>query len=239
MPSDIKRQLLDGVPVDALGFDDDDECAKGILHKFYSKMIQVSSGITTMSMLNRHQLLFSPDTYGAYFALGYIARDRGQVINKREKQLFALFFDIFIADFKQKLRCSEQSGLLPILALEAFKARELACIKTCFDLKQAGLPITRNHIVSALYFNNQPNPSAEALKKALDKVDYDFKKVKARVFNGLETTDDQSIQQLYADFSWSHVIELFKLFAFSGFYPDASGKYISNVQLKMGEWAPH
>ncbi|WP_192828610.1 hypothetical protein [Methylocucumis oryzae] len=204
---------------------------------FIQKTFQASDIITTGGILGFYQVLTLPCTRGFYVAICSIARSKDQTFSHEEKQLFALFFDIVFEDFKRKINTSEECGFLPYLILNTFKPRELASIKACFDLKQAGQPVTRLHLAQYLHLANRSDSSAAELKKALDKVDYDLKKIKYLVFKDFADSQDEQVLALQERYDWHHVVEMFKIYAYFGFYPDPSKRLVSYLQTKMGAWA--
>lgn len=233
----LKRQILAGESIIALGYDDDEHAASGIIHEFYSKVFQASDMITSAGRLACYQVLALPNSRGFYTGFSSIGRANGETFTHEEKQLFALFFDIVFEDFKRKINTSEECGFLPYLVLNTFKPRELASIKACFDLKQAGQLVTRLHLAQYLHLANRSDSSAAELKKALDKVDYDLKKIKYLVFKDFADSQDEQVLALQERYDWHHVVEMFKIYAYFGFYPDPSKRLVSYLQTKMGAWA--
>ncbi|KJV06866.1 hypothetical protein [Methylocucumis oryzae] len=227
----FKQQLVQGEQVIPLGFADDDETANGIIHSFYS-MLKIDDVLTTFGLLNTHQLLKLPETENYYIVVFSIARHDGRFYSDEEKHLFAHCFELFLADFKRKIACAEHCAYLPYLCLEKFKPRELASIKACFDLKLNQQAVTRVNLANALH----KTESSENLKQALYKVDYDLAKIKKLIFTDIKNTTDATVIALINDFDWPDVAEVFKLYAYFGFYPDLNHYWYSNLPSKMGGW---
>jgi hypothetical protein len=131
----VMSQILAGECAEAVSFNDDAQYAKGLIHDFYTKVAKFGDVAATGGLLDRHQLQRSPLTQGYYFIYIGLARGNGQIFDRREKQLLALFSDIFLDDFRKKLNASEDGRFLPYFHNAKFTARELATIKACFDLK--------------------------------------------------------------------------------------------------------
>lgn len=114
-------------------------------------------------------------------------------------------------DQKNKIEAVFSSGT-------KFKPRELTTIKACFDLKQNQQKATRSTVANYLHLPGRDDCSALELRKALDKVDYDFRKIKdqiSRNFNYGELNDDNSLQE----FELEHITDVFKTYAYFGLYP--------------------
>jgi len=178
--SQIMRNAVSDEPIQAYSFSDHAQHSKGFVHYFY-KLINCSDLLVTASLFARHQFLLSPHTDNYYGLICHLGHSDGKAFNESEKQLLALCFDIFVEDFKNKIRCPEHSPFLPFVTgekidhktkLEAlfdtgtkFSPRELATIKACFDLKQQQRKITRTEIAYYMYLGDTDNSDTATLKK--------------------------------------------------------------------------
>ena len=95
--ANMMGKIIDGDPVEAISFyaTDDAQDTQSVIHRFYTDLVKVSDVVMIAGLIDRHQFLQSPFTHGYYVAFSCMARDNGQTFHSREKQLFALFFDIF------------------------------------------------------------------------------------------------------------------------------------------------
>lgn len=257
--ANMMGKIIDGDPVEAISFyaTDDARDTQGVIHRFYTDLVNVSDVAMTAGLVERHQFRQSPLTHGYYAAYSCMARDSGQTFRSREKQLFALFFDIFLEDFRKKISCPENSPFLPHLtaektdaskfeAIEALfdtglklKPRELATIKACFDLKQSQRKVTRSSIAGYLHLQDRNNGSDLELKKALDKVDYDFKKIKNVILKDFEHDSTEHYNQLNEAFSLEHITDVFQTYAYFGLYPHipkGKDQLISYLSNRLGNY---
>jgi hypothetical protein len=247
----IKRQLIDGQRVEALGFDNVTPATNGMFHRFYTEKVKVSDVAHTAGVVNRHQLFASPFTQGYYVAYCCIARDNRQTFSSRDKQLFTHFFNIFLDDFKHKISCPENSPFLPYITAELFckktkfealfttgtkfKARELATIKACFDLKQNKRDIKRPTVASYLHCHDsdRKNYSTKDLKKVDGWLDNDLKKIKQHILRDFEP-DSSEYKQHHEAFALEHITDIFRSYAYFGLYPDSSERFISYLSDRLG-----
>lgn len=246
----IKRKLIDGHPVEVISFvDDPGYCKSGIIHDFYTK-IKVGDAASTAGLINRHQFIESPYTQSYYVAYCTIRHENGQTFQSHEKQLFAHFFDIFLEDFKHKISSPENSYFLPYLTAELFckktklealfdtgtkfTSRELATIKTCFDLKQSSRSITRPAVARYLHLQDRDDCTDTELKKAEGWVDYDLRKIKEHLLRDFEHDTTENYNRLKKEFKLEHITDVFKAYAYFGLYPDRSKRFISYLSGKLG-----
>ncbi len=249
-------KIIDGDRVEAISFyaTDDARDTQSVIHRFYTDLVNVSDVVMTAGLIERHQFYQSPLTQGYYVAYSCMARDNGQTFRSREKQLFALFFDIFLEDFRKKISCPENSPFLPHLTAEKtdvskieaifdtglkLKPRELATIKACFDLKQSQRKVTRSSIAGYLHLQDRDNCSDAELRKALDKVDYDFKKIKNVLLKDFEHDSSEHYNQLNEAFSLEHITDIFQAYAYFGLYPHipkGKDQLISYLSNRLGHY---
>jgi hypothetical protein len=220
---DIFRQLIAGEPVKAVSFGDYPECMNGANRYFYEKLLNCGDTATTAGLLGRYQVLESPLTKRYYLTYISMGRDSGHSFNGREKELLSLFFDLFVQELRKKLYPSDKSLFLPYFINAKFSPRELATIKTCFDLAQSRAEITRAAVATRLHLRDTPNPERGILKKAIDKVDYDVGKIRKTVLADFEKDAPENYGKLYRELGLEHFPELFRAYAYFGFYPPGTG----------------
>jgi hypothetical protein len=232
----LARKVLAGEPIEVMGFVDHEQHGRGVIHKFYEKMVKVSDVVSTAGVIGRHQFLASPFTENHYTLVFCLARDGGQTFSRREKHLIALFYELFLETFRGKISHPNNGPYLPYVTREKFSPRELATIKTCFDLAHSREEITRAAVATRLHLRDTPNPERGILKKAIDKVDYDVGKIRKTVLADFEKDAPENYGKLYRELGLEHFPELFRAYAYFGFYPPGtggSGQFISYLSGRL------
>lgn len=235
----VLAPVFAGKRAETFSFSDDAQYAKGLIHDFYTKIVKVGDVAAVAGLLGRHQLQRSPSTQGYYGAYIGLARGNGQSFNSREKQFIALFFDIFLDDFRKKLNASEDGRFLPYFYNAKFSARELATIKACFDLKQSGREVTRAAVAKCLHLPGSSACTDTEVRKALDKVDYDVKKIKQSLLKDFEHDAPENYQRLQKDITLEHFTAIFQVYAYCGFYPHAAkgkDRMLGYLEDKLGKY---
>jgi hypothetical protein len=206
--------------------------------------------LVTASLLARHQFVESPNTESFYGIVCNLAHNNGQTFSENDKRILPLCFDIFVQDFKNKIRSPEHSPFVPFVTGEKicertkfealfdtgskFKPRELATIKTCFDLKKNAMEINRFNVASCLHLqsrNKQDCTDAE-IKQAEGKVDYDLKKIKTQLLKDFMPGTPEYLG-LFNAFGVEHLTDVFRTYAYFGLYPDTQGRYVSYLSGKL------
>jgi hypothetical protein len=247
------QTLSAGDFVEPHSFDDDPSHSKGIIHQFYHYM-GVSDVVMVAGLVDRHQFVFSPVTQSYYFAYSCMAREKESKFSFQEKQLYALFFDIFLEDFRRKIRCADESRFLPYLTGEKMgslvdfslfergvklKPRELATIRACFDLKQQKVKVSQKSLASHLHLRGKNDCSVKQLERASGYVDYDFRKIKLHLFKNLSSDQEWGSAELndiiQNDFKLEQMSDVFKTYAYFGLYPDSSGQFLSHLSNRLGD----
>jgi len=249
--SQILSNASSGNPIQAYSFSDHAQHSKGLLHYVY-KFLNCSDILVTASLLARHQFLLSKHTDSYYGIICTLAHYNGKAFNESEKLLLALCFDIFVEDFKNKIRCHEHSPFLPFVTgekidqktkLEAlfdsgtkFSPRELATIRACFDLKQQQHEITRTEVTRYMYLRDSDNIDTATLKKAMDKVDYDLKKIKEHLLRDFPH-DSTEYKTCKDAFGIEHITDVFQTYAYFGLYADEAGRYASYLSRRLDKYS--
>lgn len=115
-----------------------------------------------------------------------------------------------------------------------FTSRELATIKTCFDLKQSNRPITRPAVTRYLHLQDRDDCTAAELKKAGYWLDHDLDKIRQHLLRDLEQDTTENYSRLQKEFKLEHITDVFKTYAYFGLYPDSSKRFISYLSDKLG-----
>jgi hypothetical protein len=223
--------------------------SNSFVHRYYKK-VNRSDVLVAASLLARHQFVQSPETDSYYGMVCSLAHNNGFIFSESDKRILPLCFDIFVQDFKNKILNPEHSPFLPFVTGEKihdgvefealldkgtrFKPRELATIKTCFDLKLNGREITRRNVASCLHLqgrDKQDCTDAE-IKQAEDKVDYDLKKIKTQLLKDY-TPGTTEYLSLFDAFGVEHLTDVFRTYAYFGLYPDSQGRYVSYLSGKL------
>ncbi|MGZ4956301.1 MAG: hypothetical protein ACXWAT_10085 [Methylobacter sp.] len=114
----------------------------------------------------------------------------------------------------------------------------MATIKACFDLKQNQQKVTRTTIANYLHLQNKDDNNAVELRKALDKVDYDTRKIKEQIlrnFNDDDLNNDNGLQE----FELEHITDVFKTYAYFGLYPHipkGNERFISYLSNRLDKY---
>jgi len=245
----ILSQAMADQPIQAYSFSDHIQHRKGLVHYFY-KQLNISDILVIAGLVARNQFVHSPQTDSYYGLVLNFAHSEGQAFSQDEKELLALCFDIFLDDFKTKIRSPENNLFLPQITgelicektkLEAlfstgkkFSPRQLATIKACFDLKQQQRKITCREVARYLHLQDQDSDEA-TLKNAGAKVDHDLGKIKDQLLRDFPT-DCADYARFKKALRIEHLPDVFQTYAYFGLYPDTAGRYSSYLEYRLGKW---
>lgn len=199
-------KLTAGEPLEPHSFGEAARENPSLLHDFYTQIIGVSDMADMVGLIGRYQLLESPYTRSFYVIYISIAREGGQVFYERDRQLLAIFFDMFLDHFRHKIRCTGDHGFLPYFTDAGLKPRDLATIKACFDLQARNERVTRASV-------------AAILGRSEDNIDDSVKRIKTAIFKDVERAGFEEYNQRYKALGLSQFVDIFKTYAYFGFYP--------------------
>lgn len=202
---DVIRRLIAGDPIVPHSLAEEAQRKPGLLDYFYKEIMRVSDVVDMTGLLGHYQLLESPCTRNLYVTFVSVLRDGGETFDQREKQLIAIFFNSFVDHFRPKLACTDPHRFLPIFTDLGLKPRDLATIKACFDLRLRGETVSRAAV-------------AGILGRSEDNVDDSIKRIRKAALKDFEPGTEE-YRALYKEFGLAHFADVFKTYAYFGFYP--------------------
>lgn len=77
------------------------------------------------------------------------------------------------------------------------------------------------------------------MDKALEKVDYDVRKIKKTVLTDFEADTPENYRKLYRELGLEHFPDIFRAYAYFGFYPpytNGQGPFISYLASRLDKF---
>lgn len=204
---DVVRRLLADQPLVPHSLSESARQRSGLLHYFYTAIMNISDVVDMAGLLGRYQLFESPRSRSFHVAYISVSRDGGGMFDEREKQLVGVFFNLFVDHFRHKIACTESHRFLPIYTDIGLKPRDLATVKACFDLRLRGEPVSRAAV-------------AAILGKTENNVDDSIKRIRKAALQDFDPETGE-YRALYKEFGLPHFADVFKTYAYFGFYPPA------------------
>jgi len=79
------------------------------------------------------------------------------------------------------------------------------------------------------------NSDTATLKKAMDKLDYDLKKIKGHLLRDFPR-DSHEYKTFKDAFGIEHITDVFQTYAYFGLYADEAGRYASYLSRRLAKY---
>jgi len=230
----------------------------GFSDRFY-QLSNCSDILAIAHIIARHQLLTRQETESYYALIFNIVRRDGKPYSQAEHQLFNQCSNFFLHDINQRLHSPPDCPLLPWLTGELIhrtdghalckrtspidlfntgnklSPRQLAAIRTCFDLKHQQRPVTRLEIARHLHLHEPKRQPTPILDQApLNRVDDDLKAIKHHLLRDFPA-DSHTFNPNQKSPKLASFPDIFKAYAYFGLYPDPHNHYQSYLQNRLGK----